>query len=199
MFNDQTVKKDRGKLQLSLVPMELIESVAVVRMYGNAKYPDGGAGNWTQVNPQRYVDAAFRHFVAYIREPYGLDEESNLPHLYHLACNIAFLLSLDITNGTIPEPQEALEKMHHPDAVQVKQGVQNPMDGCIYADDLAKASQGAEQPKHCDTCVHSHTFPWSFECNACVENGEIAYKRWEPKGEVMTWHHLNGKTKQTIL
>lgn len=48
---------------------------------------------------QRYRDAAFRHFLAYLDDPQGVDEESGLPHLWHLACNIAFLCELeDIKN-----------------------------------------------------------------------------------------------------
>ena len=33
--------------------------------------------------------------MAYINDPHGLDEESGLPHLYHVACNIAFLCELE--------------------------------------------------------------------------------------------------------
>ena len=37
MTNDQTAKADAGKLQLSLVPTQIIKDVAEVRMYGNKK------------------------------------------------------------------------------------------------------------------------------------------------------------------
>ena len=36
--NDQTAKADAGKLQLSLVPTQIIKDVAEVRMYGHKKY-----------------------------------------------------------------------------------------------------------------------------------------------------------------
>ena len=36
-----------------------------------------------------------RHLVAYMREPQGTDEESGLPHLWHVACNVAFLIELE--------------------------------------------------------------------------------------------------------
>ena len=114
-MTDQTAKKDAGKLHLNLVPMELVEAVAVVRQYGNEKYPEGGADNWRRVEPDRYKDALFRHLVAYLREPYGVDPESNIPHLYHLACNVAFLVALEIEAGTVPLPQEVLRKMKHPE------------------------------------------------------------------------------------
>lgn len=93
--NDQKVKADDGKLKLTLVPRAIIRAIAIIRMYGNAKYPDGGSDNWKQVEPQRYRDAAFRHFMAYLDDPKGLDEESGYPHLWHLACNIAFLVEME--------------------------------------------------------------------------------------------------------
>jgi hypothetical protein len=36
----------------------------------------------------------YRHLLAYIEDPLGKDEESGLPHLWHLACNAAFLCEL---------------------------------------------------------------------------------------------------------
>lgn len=92
-MNDQTVKADAGKPRLTLVPQEIIWDVAAVREYGCRKY--GDPENWKKVSIQRYRDAAFRHFMRYLATPHGKDEESGLPHLWHLACNIAFLCSLE--------------------------------------------------------------------------------------------------------
>lgn len=92
---DQSLKTDDGKLRLTLVPREIIKAIAEVRMYGVKKYPDGGGDNWKRVEPQRYRDAAFRHFLAYLDDHAGMDPESGLPHLWHLACNIAFLIELE--------------------------------------------------------------------------------------------------------
>lgn len=92
---DQKVKADEGKPKLTLVPLQIIYDIASVREYGNAKYPEGGIDNWKQVEPQRYKDAAFRHFLAYIQDPTGVDEESGLPHRWHLECNLAFLAELE--------------------------------------------------------------------------------------------------------
>ena len=90
---DQTIKADAGKLPLTLVPREAIRAIAKIRQYGVQKY--GSAENWWKVRKERYRDAAFRHFLAYLDDPQGVDEESGLPHLWHLACNIAFLCELD--------------------------------------------------------------------------------------------------------
>lgn len=63
--------------------------VAEVRMYGTEKY--GDSENWRKVEPKRYVDALYRHLLAYI-EGNEVDEESGLSHLAHMACNLSFLL-----------------------------------------------------------------------------------------------------------
>lgn len=88
--NDQSAKADKGKLELSLVNPELVKAVAEVRMYGTEKY--GNSENWRKVEPKRYVDALYRHLLAYI-EGNEVDEESGLSHLAHMACNISFLLN----------------------------------------------------------------------------------------------------------
>ena len=95
--NDQTAKRDAGKPRLTLVPLQILYDVARVREYAvNGKYRD--PENYKKVSAERYRDAAFRHFCAYLRDPYGVDDESGLPHLSHLATNIAFLCELEKDN-----------------------------------------------------------------------------------------------------
>lgn len=89
---DQEAKADAGKPRLTLVPPRIIWDVAAVREYGCRKY--GDPENWRRVEPQRYKDAAYRHWLAYLADPSGTDEESGLSHLWHLACNVAFLCEL---------------------------------------------------------------------------------------------------------
>lgn len=88
-------KSDKGKSKLSLVPRQIIWDIAAIREYGNNKYPDGGPDNWRSVEPERYRDAAYRHFLRYLDDPNSVDDESGLPHLWHLACNIAFLCEFE--------------------------------------------------------------------------------------------------------
>ena len=93
-MNDQSAKADAGKPRLTLVPRQIIWDIAAVREFGTKKYhndPD----NWKKVEIQRYRDAAFRHFLTYLDDPHGVDEESGLSHLAHVATNIAFLCSLE--------------------------------------------------------------------------------------------------------
>lgn len=92
---DYHAKQDYGKAKLSLVPRRIIWDVAAIREYGNDKYPDGGPDNWRSVEPERYRDAAYRHFLRYLDDPKSVDSESGLPHLWHLACNIAFLCEME--------------------------------------------------------------------------------------------------------
>lgn len=99
--SDSEAKLDQGKPKLTLVPRQIIFDIAKVREYGVEKYKD--PDNWKRVSVKRYRDAAFRHFMAYLDEPYGVDEESGLPHLAHLACNIAFLCELQAEYGFYPE------------------------------------------------------------------------------------------------
>lgn len=89
----QDAKADRNKVRLSLVPRKIIYAIARVRMFGAIKYksPD----NWKNVEPERYRDAMFRHMLAYLDDPYGVDDESGLPHLWHLVTNGAFLCEME--------------------------------------------------------------------------------------------------------
>ena len=92
-MTDQTIKKDAGKIRPTLVPRQIIRAIAVVREYGVEKY--GSAENWRAVEIERYRDAAYRHWLAYLDDPHGVDKESGLSNLWHLACNIAFLIELE--------------------------------------------------------------------------------------------------------
>ena len=89
---DQKIKADAGKLELRLVPTQIIRDIAEVRMYGNAKY--GDSENWRKVEPERYVDALLRHILAFVDDPRGADAESGIAHYKHAACNLAFLCEL---------------------------------------------------------------------------------------------------------
>ena len=96
-MNDQTIKADYGKAQLSLVPRRIIWDIAAIREYGVSKYGEKEA--WRNVEPERYRNAAYRHFLKYLDDPQGKDSESGFPHLWHLACNIAFLCELEDKNA----------------------------------------------------------------------------------------------------
>lgn len=92
-INNQEIKADAGKPKLTLVPTQIIYDIARVREFGVAKY--GKKESWKDVEIERYRDALFRHLLLYINDPQGVDEESGLTHLSHVACNVAFLCELE--------------------------------------------------------------------------------------------------------
>lgn len=91
-MNDQTAKADAGKLQISLVPTQIIKDIAEVRMYGNDKY--GDPDNWKSVDIVRYIDALLRHTLAFVDNMDSVDAESGIPHYKHMACNMAFICTM---------------------------------------------------------------------------------------------------------
>ena len=88
----QQAKADQGKPCPSLCPVSLIDAVTAVRMFGLKKYHD--PDNWRRVEPERYHQAMLRHILAAWNDPYKVDPESGLPHIAHVATNIAFLLEM---------------------------------------------------------------------------------------------------------
>lgn len=88
----QEAKFDQHKIRPTLVPVSLMLAVTIIREYGCKKYKD--PENWKQVEPQRYRDALYRHWLAYLSGEKN-DPESGYPHLWHLACNVAFLIEME--------------------------------------------------------------------------------------------------------
>lgn len=92
MDYDQNVKSDNGKPKISLVPTAIIYDIAKIREYGVNKY--GDPENWKKVEVERYWDAFLRHTLACFGDLKKKDDESGFPHLYHAACNLAFILEM---------------------------------------------------------------------------------------------------------
>lgn len=88
-------KLDQGKARLDLVPPTAIEAIGEIMTYGLEKYYEG---SWKEVEAKRYRAALMRHMCEYLREPYGVDKESNKPHIWHVLTNAAFLCELEIKN-----------------------------------------------------------------------------------------------------
>ena len=86
-------KDDTGKPIISRVPPELILAVERVREYGCRKYPED---SWKDVETQRYWEAVLRHTLAAWKDYRAVDPESGLPHIWHIACNLAFIISLEV-------------------------------------------------------------------------------------------------------
>lgn len=87
---EQEAKADKGKPRPSLVPPALIDGVMRIREFGTARY--GDPNNWRKVDADRYHDALLRHILAMWEDWKAVDPDSGMPHLWHAACNIAFLM-----------------------------------------------------------------------------------------------------------
>ena len=107
MYN-QDAKKDAGKLELALVPTQIVRDIAEVRMYGIAKYKD--PDNWKKVELWRYIIAMLRHTLAFIDDPNSVDEESGLPHYKHAECNWAFISQILEESGASQNAPEKRRK-----------------------------------------------------------------------------------------
>ena len=82
-------KFDDMKPRYDLIPPSLLHAVAMVLTYGADKYEDR---NWEKgIKYGRIFGAMSRHAWAWFVGE-DIDPESNLPHLWHVACNIAFLV-----------------------------------------------------------------------------------------------------------
>ena len=70
-----------------------LQTVVDVGTYGAKKYTRRG---WEQVEDAetRYLDAMMRHLLAMDVDPDGLDKETGLPHLAHVAWNALAVLEL---------------------------------------------------------------------------------------------------------
>lgn len=90
--NHYNAKADHGKPRLTLVPTKILPAIAKIREYGNEKYKD--PDNWKTVDTDRYLNAMYRHLLAYVSGEED-DPESGYPHLWHMACNLAFIIELD--------------------------------------------------------------------------------------------------------
>lgn len=69
-----------------------VDSIIDVLEYGAKKY---SADNWKKVERERYLDAAYRHMLAYTKGDVN-DPETNMPHLAHAMCCLLFMLQMDL-------------------------------------------------------------------------------------------------------
>ena len=86
------MKFDDGKPMWRLLPFRELREVVDTLTFGVKKY---AVDNWKKVTPpERYIDAAFRHFTSWI-EGEKIDPETGKSHLAHAVCNLLFLMWFD--------------------------------------------------------------------------------------------------------
>ena len=82
-----------------------VQSVIDVLEYGARKY---SADNWKKVEHARYLDAAFRHMMAYTSGEVN-DTESDRHHLAHAMCCLLFMLQMDLDKEPAVYAKDAKE------------------------------------------------------------------------------------------
>lgn len=100
MSTEKGVKLDDNKPRMDLVLggfSKALYEVGNVGTFGADKYSDNG---WKYVDNgiERYLSAMLRHYIKYKNGEF-IDEESNLPHLSHMAWNALAVLQMYIDEG----------------------------------------------------------------------------------------------------
>lgn len=115
------VKLDAGKVRLDLVPPEANIAEAAVYTYGAVKYDDW---NWAKgMRRGRIMAALMRHWIAYMVGE-ELDDESGLPHLWHMGACVCMLVSAELRGVAEEDRREAVDAYYM--AKSIFAGMRNP-------------------------------------------------------------------------
>lgn len=95
-------KNDTGKLRWSLLPVDALQAIIKVLMFGAKKYTPN---NWLiGTEWSRPYDALLRHITAWWDREES-DPESGMSHLWHAGCCVIFLISYELRSiGTDDRP-----------------------------------------------------------------------------------------------
>lgn len=86
-------KDDSDKIQMELIPPELMEAVGTVLTFGAQKY---APRNWEKgMNWSRVFGALMRHMWAWWKGEKA-DPETGYSHLWHAGCCITFLIAYEM-------------------------------------------------------------------------------------------------------
>lgn len=92
MTKKEGKKFDSEKIRMDLLPTEFIEATSTILTFGADKYGDR---NWELgMDWNRPFGALMRHMWAWWRGE-DKDPESGKSHLWHAACNLAFLITYE--------------------------------------------------------------------------------------------------------
>ena len=83
------IKNDSGKTEFHHMPLEALEQVSSVFMFGASKYQEYNYRGGFKYS--RLFNASLRHLFAFWKGENN-DKESGLPHLAHAVCCILMLL-----------------------------------------------------------------------------------------------------------
>jgi hypothetical protein len=109
---DETVgglRFNSGKAELDQVPTSLQFAAAKVLMYGEKKY---SKNNWRKGMKWTIVyNCLQRHLLKWLDGEH-LDDESNLPHTYHMAANVAMLIEYEQTAKSFDDRFKGVKNLH---------------------------------------------------------------------------------------
>jgi hypothetical protein len=98
-------KFDTGKARYDLIPPEIEEAIAKILTFGADKY---GERNWELGMAWGRPYAALRRHMAAWWSGEENDPESNMPHTWHAACCLAFIVAFEARGvGTDDRPTKA--------------------------------------------------------------------------------------------
>lgn len=98
------IKHDTGKPRPGLIPPGFLLDVAAVMAHGAAVYGDRNYRDCP--DPERYIDAAFRHLLAY-HAGETHDPDTGLSHLAHAACCLGIRWELERLQPQLEVPAQA--------------------------------------------------------------------------------------------
>lgn len=91
--SSKALRYNHWKPRWSLVDFKSLEPMVRVLEYGAKKYTTpwaSGEENWKKPMPKKAIlDSAMRHLIAMMNGE-EIDQESGLPHAWHLMCNAMF-------------------------------------------------------------------------------------------------------------
>lgn len=88
LHDDTGQKSDLGKVDWSVIPLEVLEPLALVFMAGEKKYGFMNCMKEFENGDRRFFAAAMRHKVDCQRDPLARDEETGCYHGYQDAWNM---------------------------------------------------------------------------------------------------------------
>lgn len=88
LHDDRGAKFDQGKIDWSVLPLEVIEPLVQVFMAGELKYGFMNCMKHFENGERRFFAAAMRHKVACQHDPLARDEETGCYHGYQDAWNM---------------------------------------------------------------------------------------------------------------
>lgn len=95
-----SIRENKGKLPMHLVPPDAIEAMAAVLGKGAEKYDER---NWEKNNKLSVPYASLMRHLLKFWEGEDLDPESGLPHTYHILMNAAMLVRYEKVGGELDD------------------------------------------------------------------------------------------------